>query len=530
MARTKATAKARTGKATAAKQPSVKAAGTSAIELAADALALPVYEEDVRAGGRGRVKALDAVLGGALAAAVKAERFAGKCGQELSLPTLGRAPAGRVLLLGMGPRGKAKAWPSTGFEPLRHAAGKAARAAAKAGARALAVALPEDGVEDVAGAARALAEGALLGAYAFERYKSEDEARPAPLAELTVAVPAGAERRAEVRDALELAREIGAAVAWARDLVNLGPADCTPTLLAEQAEALARGARLAIEVRGPKEIAALGMGMFLGVTRGSSEPARLVTVSWIPKGAAAKKPPVVLVGKAITFDSGGLSLKPTESMVTMNTDMAGSAAVLGAMRVVARLAPPFPVHAVLGACENMPGGKAYKPSDVLVSYAGKTVEITNTDAEGRLVLGDVLAWAAQTLKPALMVDVATLTGACMVALGHTTAGLFGPDGAAVDGLLAAAGASGEELWRLPMTESLKEQLKSDRADLKNTGERWGGAISAAHFLHAFVKDVPWAHLDIAGPSHAPKERGYVAKGGTGFGVRTLVELVRAFDG
>ena len=153
-------------------------------------------------------------------------------------------------------------------------------------------------------------------------------------------------------------------------------------------------------------------------------------MSWIPKGAAAKKPPVVLVGKAITFDSGGLSLKPTESMVTMNTDMAGSAAVLGAMRVVARLAPPFPVHAVLGACENMPGGTGYKPSDVLVSYAGKTVEITNTDAEGRLVLGDVLAWAAQTLKPALMVDVATLTGACMVALGHTTAGLFGPDGAA----------------------------------------------------------------------------------------------------
>jgi leucyl aminopeptidase len=269
------------------------------------------------------------------------------------------------------------------------------------------------------------------------------------------------------------------------------------------------------------------MGMFLGVTRGSAEPPRLVTVSWLPRGAAAKARPVVLVGKAITFDSGGLSLKPTESMVTMNTDMAGSAAVLGTMRVVAALRPAFPVHAVLGACENMPGGRAYKPSDVLVAYDGQTVEITNTDAEGRLVLGDVIAWAARRFRPAAMVDVATLTGACMVALGTTTAGLFGPDGPVVDGVLAAARASGEDVWRLPLVEALKEQLKSDRADMKNTGERFGGAISAAHFLHKFAKDTPWAHLDIAGPSHAQKERGYVAKGGTGFGVRTLVEFVRA---
>jgi leucyl aminopeptidase len=284
-------------------------------------------------------------------------------------------------------------------------------------------------------------------------------------------------------------------------------------------------------VRGPKEIAALEMGMFLGVTRGSAEEPRLVTVSYAPKSAAARKrKPIVLVGKAITFDSGGLSLKPTESMVTMNTDMAGSAAVLGAISVVAALRPDVPVHAVLGACENMPGGRAYKPSDVLVAYDGQTVEVTNTDAEGRLVLGDVLSWAAKTYEPAALVDVATLTGACMVALGMTTAGLLGPDGPVVDGLLSAAQASGEEVWRLPLVESLKEQIKSDRADMKNTGERWGGAITAAHFLHAFAKDAPWAHLDIAGPSHSPKERGYVAKGGTGFGIRTLVEFVRGWKG
>jgi leucyl aminopeptidase len=249
----------------------------------------------------------------------------------------------------------------------------------------------------------------------------------------------------------------------------------------------------------------------------------------MPTGAAARRRPVVLVGKAITFDSGGLSLKPTESMVTMNTDMAGSAAVLGAMRVVATLRPPFPVHAVLGACENMPGGRAYKPSDVLVAADGQTVEITNTDAEGRLVLGDVLAWASKRWNPAAMIDVATLTGACMVALGPTTAGLLGPDGPVVDRVIEAARAAGEEVWRLPLTETLKDQLKSDRADLKNTGDRWGGAITAAHFLHAFAKETPWAHLDIAGPSHSTKERGYVAKGGTGFGVRTLVEFVRSWE-
>ncbi len=507
----------------------IEAAGVAAADAEGDALALPVFEEELRGGGAGRVKALDARLGGALLAAARAERFEGKPGQDLALATLGRAPAGRLHLFGLGPRARYAGSAGAGHEPLRAGAGRAARAAVKAGARALVVAVPEGDGRDVGAAARAAAEGALLGAYEFLRYKTEKK-RPPGLAALTVAVPPGRERAREVKEALLLAGEIGRAVAWARDLVNLGPADCTPSLLADAARTLAREAGLSCEVRGPKEIAALGMGMFLGVTRGSAEPPRLVTVSYRPKGAAARKRrPVVLVGKAITFDSGGLSLKPTESMVTMNTDMAGSAAVLGAMRVVASLRPELPVHAVLGACENMPGGRAYKPSDVLVAFDGQTVEITNTDAEGRLVLGDVLAWAAKTFEPAAMVDVATLTGACMVALGLTTAGLLGPDGPVADGVLAAARAAGEEVWRLPLVESLKEQLKSDRADMKNTGERFGGAIAAGHFLHAFAKETPWAHLDIAGPSHAPKERGYVAKGGTGFGIRTLVEFVRAWE-
>jgi leucyl aminopeptidase len=388
----------------------------------------------------------------------------------------------------------------------------------------MAVALPPG--LDAAAAARAAVEGALLGAYRFERYKTKaDEAQP--LRSIELCLPRGGRPPAEVAEGMELGRAVAEAVAWARDLVNEGPADCTPSRLARAAQQLAREAGLRCEVRGPKEIAALGMGMFLGVTRGSAEEPRLVKVSYQPRRATAARP-LVLVGKAITFDSGGLSLKPTDSMVTMNGDMAGSAAVLGAMRVVARLAPPFPVHALLGACENMPGGRAYKPSDVLTAYDGSTVEITNTDAEGRLVLGDVLAWAVDTLRPAAVVDVATLTGACVVALGTTTAGAFGPDGAVIDAVVAAARAAGEEVWRLPLSESVKESLKSDVADRKNTGERWGGAIAAAHFLREFTAGAPWAHLDIAGPAHASKERGYVGKGGTGFGVRTLVELVRGW--
>ncbi|HET8733572.1 MAG TPA: M17 family peptidase N-terminal domain-containing protein, partial [Anaeromyxobacteraceae bacterium] len=412
---------------------SVKASGAEALELEADALVLPVFEEDLRGGG-GRVpKALDARLDGALFAAARAERFEGKAGQELSLATLGRLPARRVTLAGLGQREQAMAaLPREGFEPLRMAAGKASRAAVKAGARAVALAVPELGDGAVPGAARALAEGAMLGAYEFGRYKTGKD-RPAGLASVVVAVPAAAARDRAVQDALDLAGRLSAAVAWARDLVNLGPADCTPTLLAGAAAALAKEAGLAVEVLGPREIQALRMGMFLGVTRGSVEPPRLVKVSYLPRAAAARKrPPLVLVGKAITFDSGGLSLKPTESMVTMNTDMAGSAAVLAALSVVAALRPDFPVHGVLGACENMPGGRAYKPSDVLTAFDGQTVEITNTDAEGRLVLGDVLAWAARTLRPAAMVDVATLTAACIVALGHTTAGLFGPEGPVAD--------------------------------------------------------------------------------------------------
>ncbi len=498
--------------------PQLEVTPEAPLEIEAGALAIPVFEEDLVNGPRGLVRDADRVLGGALARAAAQERFRGRAEQLLQVHTLGRTAAGRILLAGAGPRS-----PDGAAEGLRMAAGTAARTAARAGLERLALAVPDD--LDPAPAARALAEGALLGAYRFGRYKTDEE-EAGVLRAVLLSLPA--RPSSETRAAVALARRVADAVSWARDLVNEAPVHCTPARLARAARELARTAGLRCEVRGPKEIAALGMGMFLGVARGSAEEPRLVKVSWIPRRAPRGRP-LVLVGKAITFDSGGLSLKPTESMVTMNGDMAGSAAVLAAMRVVGALAPPFPVHALLGACENMPGGRAYKPSDVLTAYDGKTVEITNTDAEGRLVLGDVLAWAVDTLDPAAVVDVATLTGACVVALGNHTVGAFGPDGPAVDAVLAAARRAGEDLWRLPLTPSVRDGLKSDVADLKNSGERWGGAIAAAHFLHAFTGATPWAHLDIAGPAHSTKERGYVGKGGTGVAVRTLVELIRAWD-
>jgi leucyl aminopeptidase len=497
----------------------LRGAAPAAVE--ADLLALPVFEEETKS-LQGALADLDRRVGGHLAAALQAEGFGGKADATLSLHTLGRLPSARLLVVGLGPRRGTGA-----LEALRSACGLSARAAGKAGAGTLAVVLPSG--LDAAAAVRAAGEGALLGGYRFDRYLSKKK-KPLP-ERVALVLPRGHERTAAVQEERQLAEAVAGAVAWARDLVNEPPMTCTPAFLAEQAQALAKAAGLRCEVKGPREIAALRMGMFLGVTRGSAEEPRLVKLSWIPKArAAAARKPLVLVGKAITFDSGGLSLKPTEGMVTMHSDMAGSAAVAGAMRVVAELAPEFPVHAVFGACENMPGGRAYKPSDVLRAYNGKTVQVTNTDAEGRLVLGDVLAWAAETLKPAAMVDVATLTGACVVALGNYTVGAMGPDGPAIDAVLAAGHRSGEDLWRLPLIDALKENLKSDVADLKNTGERWGSAIAAGLFLREFVGDTPWAHLDIAGPSYTSKERGYWTKGATGVPLRTLVELVRGWKG
>ncbi len=462
----------------------------------------------------------DAKSRGALLKTAASEGFSGKAEQLFSFNASGRLATSRVILAGLGTRAQFST------EVLRLAAGRAIKAAGRVRARNVAIALPD--IQEGAAVTRAVVEGAALGAYRYDKWRTtnKDEKSAARVDRVLLVLPASQKKSRELDGAVDLGKRVAQATNWARDLVNEPPATMTPSVLAAAAVEMAKEAGLNIAVHDRKTIEKLKMGMFLGVTQGSVEEPKLVHVSYIPRDAEAqKRPAVALVGKAITFDSGGLSLKTAEGMVDMKTDMAGSAAVLGAMRVVAALKPPFPVHGFLGACENMPSGTAYRPGDVLVSRLGKTVEITNTDAEGRLVLGDVLAWANET-KPACIIDLATLTGACMVALGHYIAGAFGDDDQLMWSVLEAGRSAGEELWRLPVTELQRDDLKSDIADMKNSGGRYGGASNAALFLKEFVGHTPWVHLDIAGPSQSPKDRGYHSKGATGIGVRTLVEFVR----
>jgi leucyl aminopeptidase len=312
------------------------------------------------------------------------------------------------------------------------------------------------------------------------------------------------------------------AVMRARDLVNEPAGWMTPRKLAELSGAWARQAGLEVTVLDRAACAELGMGLFLAVAQGSSEEPRFIHLAWKPAGAERR---VVLVGKGVTFDSGGLSIKTNDGMLDMKTDMAGAAAVLAAAVAAGEEKLPIEVHALAACTENMPSGSSYKLGDVLRSLDGKTVEINNTDAEGRLTLADALTYGLR-LKPDVVLDFATLTGACIVALGPHTAGVMGNDDALVGAFLAASEQAGEDMWRLPLPPRLAEQLKSEIADLKNTGERWGGALTAGLFLKEFVGKVPWVHVDIAGPSSASKEQGHVGKGATGFGVVSILNYLR----
>jgi leucyl aminopeptidase len=492
-----------------------------AVKTKADVLVLPLFDTDLtdKAKRPRELVAADKRLKGLLLASAAQEGFKAKVEQSLVLHTHGKLGAGKVILIGLGSRAK--------FEPevLRLAAGRAVKLANKFRPKSAAFYLPITREFDAC--TKAAVEGLLLGSYRFDRYRTtnKEEKSASRVEKVVLILPEGHKRSKALDEAVAMGRRIAEATNWAKDLVNEPAAAVTPSRLADEAEALAKEFGLEAAVHGKNHIEKLSMGMFLAVARGSVEGPKLIELLYTPSDPeAAKRPQVALVGKAITFDSGGLSLKPADGMIDMKTDMAGAAAVLGAMRVIAKLKPPFPVRALMGACENMPSGNAYRPGDVLTSRLGKTVEITNTDAEGRLVLGDMLSYANEQ-HPAVIIDLATLTGACMVALGHHIAGAFGDDDQLVWAVLEAARRAGEEVWRMPVTDLQKDALRSDIADMKNSGERWGSAINAAIFLKEFVGETPWVHLDIAGPSQSPKERGYHGKGATGFGVRTLVEFV-----
>ena len=370
-------------------------------------------------------------------------------------------------------------------------------------------------------AVEAIVEGALLADYDADRYRTERNGEKRidrfELATGGVALPSEAEA------ALKRGRIIAEAQNFTRDLVNEPSNRMTPTLLAERAQGMATRFGLDCRVLGPDEIQALKMGAFWAVAQGSEEPARLIVIRYWPEDAP-EQPVVGLVGKGITFDTGGISIKPSESMHEMKTDMAGGATMLGVMQAVAQLKPRVRVIALVPATENMPSGKAYKPGDVITSMSGKTIEILNTDAEGRLVLGDALTYAKQ-LGCTVLIDAATLTGAVTIALGNITTGVFGWNKDWVNRVLAAAHVAGEKMWQLPVDDDYRELYKSTIADLANTGGRHGGAITAAMFVGEFAGDTPWVHLDIAGTRWANEEKPYRAKGPTGHGVRTLVELL-----
>jgi leucyl aminopeptidase len=328
------------------------------------------------------------------------------------------------------------------------------------------------------------------------------------------------------RQALEEALAIGDAVNFTRDVVNRPPNEMTSTVLAAEARKLAREHGFRCTVWGKQEIAKQGMNLLMAVNAGSEEEPRFIHMAYLPKGKR-NVPRIVFVGKGLTFDAGGLSIKPAKSMETMKCDMAGGAATIAIIAAAARLKLPVEVHAVVPSTDNMLGGKAFKPGDVYRSLDGKTVEVLNTDAEGRLILADALTYARK-LKPTVLIDHATLTGAVMVALGQWRAGLYATEDALRDRYLAAAKRSGEAFWPLPLDEDLKETIKSPIADIKNTGDGYGGSISAALFLREFVGDAKWIHLDIAGPAFLSAPHDVSPKGGSGFGVRTALEFLKSY--
>jgi leucyl aminopeptidase len=456
------------------------------------------------------LKPIDAALGGALSKAFAKEEFTGKRDQALHIGTLGRFPAERIVLLGLGDRR------SVASPGIRTFAAKAARTANNEKARTLALSLPA-GLE---GELRAVAEGLELGAYRFTRYFTGERKPKAELA--TVVVGAGGKLKPNAKALVALGQKIGAAINLSRDLSNEPPNVIYPETLAAAAQAVAKENGLKIEVFDFKEIRRRGMKLIDAVGRGSRHEPRFVHMSFTPRGAKRK---LVFVGKGITFDSGGISIKPAAGMGEMKHDMSGAANVIALMAAVAALKPKVEVHAIAACAENMPDGNAYRPGDIWGSLDGKTVEIVNTDAEGRLVLADALAYA-RTLTPDLIVDNATLTGACVVALGSTCSAWYTPDAAVAREFERAVTESGELMWRMPLLEDLREQIKSDVADVKQAGDRWGGSITATHFLREFVADAKWVHCDIAGPASIDRPTAWMqAKGATGHAMLTFLALI-----
>ena len=427
-----------------------------------------------------------------------------------------RLKAKRLLLIG---GGKAKSFSSA---EVRKLAGAAVRTLKAKGVKSFALVAPAgDTSVSAADSVKAIVEGALVGNFEPNYYQSDRDDKKI---DKLVVVAKGDEKA--LQEALKQGRIIGEAQNFTRDLVNEPGNRMTPTILAERAQKMCEEVGLNCEVFGGEKIRELKMGAFWSVAQGSDEDPKMIIMRYEPADAP-EKPVLGLVGKGITFDSGGISIKPADGMEKMKYDMAGGAAMIGAMRAIAQIKPNLRVIGIVCASENMPSGKAQKPGDVQIAMSGKSIEIINTDAEGRLVLADGLHYARQ-LGATHLIDAATLTGACVVALGMVNAGVFANDDEFWERFSRALQASGEKMWRLPVDDDYREQIKSDIADIKNTGGRWGGAVTAAMFLKEFVGDTPWMHLDIAGVAWMEDNKPWIAKGPSGIAVRSLVEFAQQF--
>ena len=480
-------------------------------QIEADAIVVNLFEGVEQPGGA--TAAVDKALDGAISSLIGRGEIKGKFGEVSIIHTFGKLPAGIVAVAGLGKR------QDFNVNKIRGVAGESCRSLRKLNCRKIATILHGAGTGDIEleASAEAIAEGALLGLYSFNKYKKPEYA---DVEEMLVVV-----REEGKIPVLEPAVHKGTAIAeatnLARDMVNEPANYMTPTRMAEAAKEIATKYNLEFKVFDSKDMETMGMGALLGVAKGSSQPPQLITLSY--KGDERSEKALGFLGKGITFDSGGISIKPSEGMGEMKDDMAGAAAVMAALGAIAQLKPQINVTAIIPATENLPSGTALKPGDVLKAMNGKTIEVISTDAEGRLILADALSYA-QKLGLSPLIDLATLTGACRVALGTLYSGLFSNDQDLADKILRAAERTGERIWQMPLPEEYKEQNKSEIANVKNTGNRYGGAITAALFLAEFVDNTPWVHLDIAGTASSNKESGYAVKGATGVGVRTLVEL------
>ena len=483
-------------------------------KVEADAIMVNIFEGVERP--EGITSAVDEALGGAISELVKQGEIKGKLNEITVIHSLGRLPAGRVVVAGLGKQQELS------LDKIRGVMATACRLLRKKYVSSIATVAHGVGMDGITaeGSAQAITEGALLGTYAFRQHITK-EAEYGEIKQLTI-VDADESRVPILEQGCNKGRILAEATNLARDMVNEPANYMTPTDMAKMATKLAETHELEVSVLEREQMQELGMGALLGVAQASQQPPRFIILNY--RGGDSDEIDIALLGKGITFDSGGISIKPSDGMDEMKGDMSGGAAVIGAMSAIARLKPRINVMALVPATENMPSGNALKPGDILTAMGGKTIEIVSTDAEGRLILADALGYARKN-GAKLIVDAATLTGAVRVALGDICTGAFGNNQELMDKLIAAGAEAGERIWQMPMYEEYKEQNKSEVADIKNIGGRLAGPITAAQFLAEFVDDTPWVHLDIAGTFMTDKEKNYLVKGATGVPVRTLVNLV-----